>query len=361
MVGADRIDRFELQRALRAAGAVVPDAELVALRHRPIGLGLTADTLRVEITWRERDAGPSTLVAKIASTDPKAARTAASLGVHEREVRFYRDLAPRTSISRPQFLGVLEVDGQPPGLLLEDLSGLSTGDQFAGAHPAMLQRMREQLVALQAPFWNDPELAAAPWLHRRLGVPIPAIQDRMRASWRATRDRLASGFAEEERAQIDRFVAAAGSWAESLTGPFSLTHHDFRVDNMLFGADHVVVLDWQTVGWGAPMFDVAYLLGTSLEPETRRRIEREEVARHVAALADHGIAWSFAEAWTAYRQASFAVLLMLVPPTGSVKRTERGDAMFRRLLQRGARMALDLGADEFLPAATKTSTEPHCD
>ena len=39
---------------------------------------------------------------------------------------------------------------------------------------------------------------------------------------------------------------------------------------------------------------------------------------------------------------------MLVPPTGSVKASDRLDRMFRRLLRHGARMALDLDAEEFL-------------
>ncbi|WIE54442.1 hypothetical protein [Curtobacterium sp. MCBD17_003] len=97
------------------------------------------------------------------------------------------------------------------------------------------------------------------------------------------------------------------------------------------------------------MFDVAYLLGTSLGPERRRRVERDEVARHVDELGAAGVSWSFPAAWEAYRRAAPAVLLMLVPPTGSVKTSPRTDAMYRRLLRQGARMVLDLDALELLP------------
>lgn len=345
-----RVPAADLVAALRAGGAVEGDAALVTTSERPVGLGHSADTLLLELTWATPGSGPASLIAKVPSHDAKAARTMLSLGGYEREARFYTELAPNVDVDLPACYGTLEEGGRPAAVLLEDLSALAPGDQLADLPLATLTAAREQLARLQAPYWDDPALANTSWLHRRLGVPIPGIVARMQASWAATRGYLADGFDDDERAQIDRFVAGAGAWAASLGGPFSLTHHDFRVDNLLFGPDRLVVLDWQTVGWGPPMFDVAYLLGTSVGPETRRRIERDEVSRHVADLAARGVAWSAGEAWTAYRQASFAVLLMLVPPTGSVKRSDRGDAMFRRLLRAGARMALDLDADEFLPS-----------
>jgi aminoglycoside phosphotransferase (APT) family kinase protein len=130
----------------------------------------------------------------------------------------------------------------------------------------------------------------------------------------------------------------------------TLVHHDFRVDNMLFGArpDDLVVIDFQTVGWGVPMFDVAYLMGTSLGPEPRRALERDEIARHADELGEHGVHLEAAAAWDLYRQASVAVLVMLVSASGSVKSSERSLAMYRRLLASGAQMALDLDAAEFI-------------
>jgi hypothetical protein len=340
----------QVVEALRQSHCATEDAEIASMDAQPVGIGALADTFRLEPVWR-RGSGPPSLVAKVPSTDPTAAATAASIGAYAREVRFYEDLAPRTTLSVPAHLGTLEIDGERTGLLLEDLTDLAPGDQMTEPSIALLRRARHQLVELQRPFWDDEQLAGADWLHRRQGIPIPGIHDRMQRSWSVAADRITAGFDQEERAAIDRFVPAASAWAETLSGPFSLCHHDFRMDNLLVGhgPERVVVLDWQTVGWGSPMFDVAYLLGTSLEPETRRLVERDEVARHVDELGGAGVIWTFDGAWEAYRRAAFAVLLMLVPPTGSVKASDRTDAMYRRLLRQGARMVLDLGALEFLP------------
>ncbi len=356
-----RLDAATVGAALRARGRCRDTATIRTLTTEPIGIGALADTFRLHLTWRDGE-GPDTLVAKMPAADESAARTAASIGAYEREVRFYVDLAPASTVAVPELYGVLGEAGAEAGLLLADLSERYVpGEQLSDAPPELVRRLRRQLVALQAPFWNDASTGGLDWLHRRLGVPIPGIAARMRTSWATSRERLTGGFDPAEVDLIDRFVTCADAWAQSLDGPYSLTHHDFRLDNVMVAraadpADStssaeppVVVLDWQTVGWGVPMFDVAYLLGTSMSPARRRELEREEIRRHVADLREAGVAWDEDDAWRRYRQASFAVLLMLVPPTGSVKQSARADAMFARLLRFGARMALDLDATEFLP------------
>lgn len=338
----------ELQRALVRASACAAGAELVSVASRSIGQGALADTLLLELSWVRPDSGPQSIVAKLPSQDEVAAATAASLGAYEREVRFYADLAPRSSIRLPRSFGSVEGPGGPT-LLLEDLSGkYRPGDQLADLPLPVLRRARQQLVLLQAPFWEDSDTASLPWLHRRLGVPIPRILERMRRSWHDGTSPVPGSLPAEERRCVDRFVEYAEEWAAGLGGPCSLVHHDFRVDNLLFADDDLVVLDWQTAGWGQVMFDVAYLFGTSVDPPGRRAVERDEIRRHVDELAEHGVTWTFDEAWETYRRAAFAVLLMLVPPIASVKSNGRMEAMYRRLLTSGARMALDLDALDFL-------------
>ena len=126
-----RLDRDELEQALRESGAVSGSGALAAVDARPIGIGAMADTFLVRLRWHGEVVGPDSLVAKLPSVDPAAARTAASLGAYEREARFYAELAPRTGLSLPAYYGTLG----GAGLLLEDLSGLEPGDQFADMPP----------------------------------------------------------------------------------------------------------------------------------------------------------------------------------------------------------------------------------
>lgn len=348
----DVTDLDTIAQALRSSGAAEPDAVLAGAEFLAIGEGAMADTFKVHMTWVTDGTGPSSLVMKRPSTDVKAAATAASLGAYEREARFYTELAPRSAVRAPGLLGVMtNADSPVPDtVLLEDLTdGYRPGEQLSETPLIDVRRARHQLALLQAPFWDDPKTAALPWLHRRIGVPIPGILERMDRSWSDARE-IRESLDPPERECIDRFVAGAGKWAQSASGPCSLVHHDYRVDNMLFSDSEVVAIDWQTIGWGPVLFDFAYLLGTSLETETRRSVERDELVRYLADLEDLGVDWSLDRAWEAYRWSAFAVLLMLVPPISSVKSTPRSDAMFRRLLALGARFALDLDSLELLSA-----------
>jgi hypothetical protein len=340
-----------IRAALRRGGLFDAD-ELVAVSAIPLGTGQTADTFRLQLTWRN-DRAPPTMIAKLPSSDPRSSATATSLGAYERECRFYVELLPRLHVQTPALYGIFQdTQGVANGVILEDLSEqMRSGAQLESATVRQVRSALAQLVRLQAPFWEQSDFAATlPWLHRRLGVPLPHLFERMRNSWAASRGWMSEVLDPSEAEVIDRFVPNAESWALNAAGPWTLTHHDFRLDNLLLDStDQVTVLDWQTVGWGPAMFDFCYLIGTALVPETRRSSERALITSYLDDLEKKGVNWSYDEAWTSYQQCSFAVLLMLVPSVASLKQTDRGNSMFAGLIQRGARQVLDSGSLDFLP------------
>ena len=75
--------------------------------------------------------------------------------------------------------------------------------------------------------------------------------------------------------------------------PYTLTHSDYRLVNMLLGGTEgerrVTVLDWQRVALGKGPIDVAFFTVLSLEPETRRAWQWDLVERYHAGLLEHGV------------------------------------------------------------------------
>ena len=59
-----------------------------------IGTGQMSECYRVGLTYADGDDGPSSVVLKVAATDPVSRQTGLALGLYEREVRFYTDIAP---------------------------------------------------------------------------------------------------------------------------------------------------------------------------------------------------------------------------------------------------------------------------
>jgi aminoglycoside phosphotransferase (APT) family kinase protein len=69
---------------------------------------------------------------------------------------------------------------------------------------------------------------------------------------------------------IDSVLAAAPRWDEVLaqlrSGPPTLVHNDFRLDNIIFRPDGTpVILDWQVPAIGRGTHDLAFLLAGSMD------------------------------------------------------------------------------------------------
>ncbi|MGD0455830.1 MAG: phosphotransferase, partial [Solirubrobacteraceae bacterium] len=169
-------------------------------------------------------------------------------------------------------------------------------------------------------------------------------------------ERYGDRVAPEHQEVCRRFVASLDGWIADRRQPLGLVHGDYRLDNMLFGADDAprrfAVVDWQTVGWGPVMTDVSYFLGGSLTVEDRCAHEHALVREYYDALHAHGVrGFDWDHCWDGYRRQSFLGILMTVGPAVLVERTDRGDEMFLVSLSRYAQQILDLDALDLLPEA----------
>ncbi len=100
----------------------------------PIGTGQMSQSHRVVLDYAGADtAGPPSVVVKIAATDPTSRATGVGLGAYEREIRFYRELAPRIGGPLPACHAAL-IDPSEGWftLVLEDAAPAVQGDQIAG-------------------------------------------------------------------------------------------------------------------------------------------------------------------------------------------------------------------------------------
>ena len=344
---ADELSGAWLQEALGSG-------PIAAFETEQIGTGQMSRNYRVRIDYGAQDDGaPRSVVLKTASPDETSRTTGINLGVYEREIRFYRELAPRLGGPLAAcYVAVFDPGGGWFTLLLEDAAPAVQGDQVAGASIDQARLAVHELARLHAPVFGDPELAAVPWLNQ----PNPLTQALMTQLLGAFHERYGARVSPEHQEVCRRFVASLDGWVEDRQPPFGLVHGDYRLDNMLFGEREAprrfVVVDWQTVSWGPAMTDVSYFLGASLSVEDRRSCEQTLVREYFDGLRAHGVGGlSFEDCWEGYRRACFLGLLMVIGPAVIVERTERGDEMFLSALDRFAQQVLDLDALALLPAA----------
>jgi hypothetical protein len=331
---------------------VLGSGPIAGVAVEQIGTGQMSRNHRVRIDYADQDErGPSSVVLKTASPDESSRSAGVGLGVYEREVRFYQELAPRLGGPVPEcHLAVFQPEEGWFTLVLEDAAPAVQGDQITGCTVQEARLAVHELARLHAPLLGDPELAAIPWLNQE----NPLSQAIMTGLLDAFLDRYDERITPEHQEVCRRFVAGLDAWVADRQPPLGLVHGDYRLDNMLFGQPgaprRFVVVDWQTVSCGAAMTDVSYFLGASLAVEDRRAHEQTLVREYFDQLGTHGVeGLSWEECWLGYRRQCFLGLLMSIGPAVIVERTERGDEMFMTAVARFAQQALDLDALELLP------------
>ncbi|MCV7281075.1 phosphotransferase [Mycolicibacterium flavescens] len=318
-----------------------------------IGTGQMSECYRIALGYGEAGQGPSSVVLKVAATDPVSRQTGLALGLYEREVRFYTDIAPRIGGPvAPCFSSAFDGESGAFHLLLGDAGPAVVGDEIRGASPERAMLALAELGRLHGPLLNDPAAASADWLNRE----APVNQALITQLYAGFAERYADQIAPEHRVVCERLVAGFDAYLEGESAAdrvMGLVHGDYRLDNMLFGqpgADRALtVVDWQTVTWGPALTDVAYFLGCALPVEVRRA--------HYDALLDSyhgalGSSLSREDVRDGVRRQSFFGVMMAIISSMLVERTERGDEMFMTMLRRHCQHVLDVDALSVLPEPT---------
>jgi hypothetical protein len=328
-----------------------------------IGTGQMSECHRIALTYADTvpgDGKPGSVVLKVAATDPTSRQTGMTLGLYQREVSFYRDIAPGLhGPVAPCYHAAFDASSGTFDVLLGDANPAVVGDEIRGATTSQAQVAVTELARLQGPLLGDGALAETSWLNRD----APVNQALITALYGGFVERYGDRIAPQHRMVCERFVGAFDGYLaeEAAEGQiYGLVHGDYRLDNMLFGADGtacpLTVVDWQTVTWGPAMTDLAYFLGCALPVADRRE-------HYDALLDDYHRALgpvapiSLADVREGVRRQSFFGVMMAIVSSMLVERTDRGDAMFMTMLQRHCEHVLDTDALAILPAQ---AGEPLC-
>ena len=130
-----------LDHVLHEAG-VLRRATIRAVDVRAIGqgVGFLSGRARVTITYDDAEEGaPASVVVKLPASIKAGADFAESMHAYVREIRFYREVAPRTPVRVPRvFATIMEPADDVFILVMEVLKGLTAGDQVSGMSRAQV-------------------------------------------------------------------------------------------------------------------------------------------------------------------------------------------------------------------------------
>ena len=349
-----------MQQALAAGGARdLPAITAIEVEDIGDGTGALSEILRCRIRYRdERSGAPESVVVKLSSANKSSLRIARMFGMYKREYNCFRQLAPHLPVRMPALLyGDWEEAGHRFVLVLEDLRDMEVMDQVSGATAARARRAVRGAAELHGQFWNRLERPpAANFLAsvrrpRRWGTQLFYLICLAPCLWR-----YGSLFSDSMRRLAEAYGPRVAAHVKELdAGPQTLTHGDFRLENMFFGSDGsdaFTVIDWQVTGMVANgLYDVAYFMVTSVPSEVRRDIERDALREYhdiVCRLGAKNFPW--ADCWNLYRRSVLNMLVPCVCACGGLDMTNpRMRELGRKFVQRTLAALEDLEAQEFLP------------
>ncbi|HKT73715.1 MAG TPA: phosphotransferase [Steroidobacteraceae bacterium] len=353
----DEITAPWLTVQLRAAG--FEDLRVKSFASQPVGTGQGGSCYRIALDYEHPQPDhPRTVIAKFPTRSELGRRAAVEQKIYLREVQFFRQLAPRLSLTLPRLPRnyYAQINGHGPEylLLLEDAAPAVQGDQIKGCSTDFARWVVPGLVGLHAPSWHNPAILGLDWLIDDQGARNAWIMKIYRQGLPHFVDRCGTALTRDELKLVERVAEATVFPSECpAMQPHCLVHSDYRLDNMLIdertSPPDVFIVDWQTMIVGNPMRDASYFLGGCLTAEQRTPIEKDLVRDYHSRLLEAGASgYPWQQCWDDYRQSIFHGIMTAVVAMLYATQTERGDVLFRTMGQRHARQALQLGAAEFI-------------
>lgn len=317
------------------------------------GVGLLSSIGRARLTFSSGK--EDTVIVKVVSQNDNI-NIAKGLNFYINEVNFYRDLSADCPLTSPECLyAEIDESTQEFLLILEDFGNEAAGDQLQGCNAEVLNLAFEQAARMHAHYWD--KVSGIRWLtyhrdkdstlFRRDSIYNPGVQPTL------------DGFGEYFTGNLSDVVIKIGQqFAElseaAMSGVQTLTHGDYRIDNMLLpvkdGKTSIVTVDWQNTRGGNCTHDIAYFSSQGCDSEIRGETEMNALKNYHQVLLDDGVKnYSFEECLNHYRLNLMITMITPIAVCGTLDPgNERGVELGRVMLERSLKALETMECDQLL-------------
>jgi hypothetical protein len=300
-----------LDEALHENGFFGKDVKIgsIDIKTMGVGEGFQSDMTRIFPSYASPLQGPKSMVIKLPSSYEPANSVAMMFNTYEKEIRFYREIAPFSPIRTPKlYLGEFNTEAKRWVLLMEDCAYCKQIDQVKGLTEPQLRQAILKIADFHAHWWDLPILNTITWMARARSPQAYALSGLYRGCWDMAVNSpdflsaLPPGGKEEGLKIYDAFQTMI---EQALVDKPTITHFDFRCDNLFIDesnpADPLLVFDWGAATIYRGPVDVAYMMAESVETGLRRKVESDMLLMYYNRLMEKGVTdYSFDECKTDY-------------------------------------------------------------
>ena len=272
-LGCERADpTLIVDELLRVAG--FSDSRIRSYCSLEGGNPVMSQVFRVWISGVER--GLSTAIVKMPARQSVDRFREAANGSYVREIEIYESLSDLQGGFQPHvYASIVDGKDQTVSLLLEDLGGLPSRDEFDLSKVGVVLK---NLAGIHSRYWCDGELGGRWWIRdgRRADI-FDEDPDLFARNWEMLVSSPQLHPCNEPEVNVvaefllDSLLEVLNELDERRP---TLSHGDLHTANMMFrsvnGVRYPVLIDWQDAVFSGGSSDVAKFLSTTLSPQVAR-------------------------------------------------------------------------------------------
>ena len=350
----DMLDATWFTNMLRAGGHLTDKQSVLTATATRLGAGEGMASLlwRVVLTYDQPSSSPKSVIVKLATDDAHRLFIMQTAKFYAREVRFYDELAADAPVRVPKCIhAAIDPETSLFILILEDVGQLRHVDQLEGCGFDDAVQALRTLAKFQSRWWGqDLSDLATTFIPMNDGFNQFVVPMLHQQNWPAARDARPDLWPDDVSTFLDGFVAKVPHILEGLMGPDTLIHNDYRVDNLLWDGDEIVVLDFQMSSVASGLLDFAYFVGQSIPKEIRKQRFDELMDAYLSELVANGIVLDREAALDKYRRALVFGFMWPLGLMGSYDTLEpRGRELAETMLERHLSAVADCDALSLYP------------
>jgi Ecdysteroid kinase-like family len=349
----DMLDAIWFSNMLRSGGHLANDQAVSSATPTRLGAGegMASILWRFALTYEQPTGAPTSVIVKLATDDPHRLFIMQSAKFYAREVRFYAELAADSPVRVPRCLHAAIDETSMFILVLEDVGELRHVDQLAGCGFDDAVQALRTLAKFQARWWgHDLSDLATTFIPMDDGFNqfvVPMLHEQ---NWPAARNACPEAWPDDVSTFLDGFVDKVPQILGGLMGTTTLIHNDYRVDNLLWDGDEIVVLDFQMSSVASGLLDFAYFVGQSMPKELRKARFDDLLDAYLSELAANGVVLDRDVALDKYRCALVFGFMWPLGLMGSYETLDpRGRELARVMLDRHLAAVADVDALSLYP------------